>query len=225
MTGSKSAPHGFPVVGIGASAGGVSALKSFFEKAPVDGGLAYVVIMHLSKDHESVLAQILQTSTRMPVRQVNEPLTVEPDHVYVIPPDRNLAMIDGIISLTARAEAPGKRIPIDLFFRTLADAYGKDAYAVVLSGTGKDGTMGIERVKEVGGVTLVQSPEDAEFDGMPLSAIATHLIDIVLPAAELPAKIVSIHEFDRKTSHPGLPSSTDITEDEQEAASLREILG
>ena len=223
MTEPKIAPHGFPVVGIGASAGGVNALKSFFGGTAVDSGMAYVVIMHLSKDHESKLAEIIQKTTKMPVRQVTEMVRVEPDHVYVIPPEGNLEMVDGVIRITKREEVPGKRIPIDLFFRTLADAYGKDGYAVILSGTGSDGTMGIERIKEAGGITLVQDPADAEFDGMPLSAISTKLIDVILPAAQLPAKILSIYTLDRET-RSSRPSADPVSGNARDPASLREVI-
>lgn len=189
----KKAPHGFPVVGIGASSGGLSALKTFFAQVPADSGMAFVVIVHLARDHESILAEILQTSANIPVKQVNGTMKVEPNHVYVIPPAKNLAMNDGKILLTPRQEVPGKRVPIDHFFQTLADAYGKDAYAVILSGSGSDGTSGIDHIKEAGGVALVQDPDEAEFDSMPRSAIATGLIDVILPADQLAAKIVAIY--------------------------------
>lgn len=220
----KNSPHGFPVVGIGASAGGIPALQNFFSNAPVNGGMAYVVILHMPPEHDSKLAEVIQLTTTMPVRKVTETVLVEPNHVYVIPPERNLAMVDGVIELTPREASPLRQVPVDLFFRTLAEAYGKDAYAIVLSGSGDDGTLGMERVKEMGGVTLAQDPSDAEFDGMPSSAIATGLIDVILPAADLPAKITSIHTLDLKSRCKVLPKIDLSSEKDSDAASLREIL-
>jgi two-component system CheB/CheR fusion protein len=189
-------PCRFAVVGIGASAGGIKALKSFFEQVTPNSGMAYVVIMHLSEAHESKLAEILQTDCPIPVTQVNATAKVEPNHVYVIPPTSNLKMADGEIRLAERVKTTGVRLPIDLFFRTLADTYGRDAYAVVLSGTGRDGTLGIQRVKEEGGVALAQDPGDAEYDDMPAAAIATRLVDVILPADRLPAKIEAMRKLE-----------------------------
>jgi len=183
----EQAPHGFPVVGIGASAGGLPALEAFFEAVAPDSGMAYVVIVHLSKNHDSVLDEILQGCSKIPVRQVTEKIRVVPNHVYVIPPTHNLTMVDGEIALTDRHDESGKRMPIDLFFRTLGEFYGRDAFAV-LSGSGSDGTMGIECIKEVGGVTLAQDPAEAECGDMPASAIATQMIDVILPAGQLAQK-------------------------------------
>lgn len=183
-----------------------------------------MVIVHMPAEHDSKLAEILQRSTTMPVRKVTGTVTVEPDHVYVIPPDRNLEMVDGVVRLTPREASPYRQVPVDLFFRTLAEAYGKDAYAIVLSGSGDDGTLGMERVKEMGGVTMAQDPEDAEFDGMPASAIATGLIDVVLSAADLPAKITSIHTLDLKSRCKPLVGKDPTLEKDNDAVSLREIL-
>ncbi|MGI8469803.1 MAG: chemotaxis protein CheB [Pyrinomonadaceae bacterium] len=138
-----SADKDFLVVGIGASAGGIKALKEFFAAMPPDSGMAFVVILHLSQTHESILAHILQGQTEMKVEQVTKTVKVEPNKVYVIPPAKGLAMVDSHIKLTEPTSVKGKRVPIDLFFRTLADAYGKNGIAVVLSGTGSDGTLGL----------------------------------------------------------------------------------
>lgn len=184
--------HQFPVVGIGASAGGIGALKQFFTEMPADSGMAFVVILHLSDQHESILAEIIQTKTAMPVAQVTETIKVEPNHVYVIPPAKHLELMDGVIKLKEPEHLKGNRVPIDLFFRSLADAYGRDAVSIILSGTGSDGTMGLKRVKEFGGFVFAQSPEDAEYDGMPLSAINTGLVDMILPVAEIPGKLMRL---------------------------------
>lgn len=188
---SSAAEKDFLTVGIGASAGGIKPLKEFFSAMPADNGMAFVVILHLSPEHESQLPAVLQQNTLMPVIQVRETVKVEPNHVYVIPPTKHLAMVDGEIRLIEPETIRGKRVPIDLFFRTLADAHGKNGISIVLSGTGVDGTSGLKRVKEAGGLCIVQDPEEAEYDGMPRSAIATNLVDLILPAGEIPAKLLS----------------------------------
>ena len=192
----------FPVVGLGASAGGLGALKQFLELMPKKSGLAFVVILHLSPKHESVADKVLQTSTRMPVRQVTEPTPLEPNHVYVISPNQDLTMSDGYLSV-AEAERPrGHHVAIDLFFRTLADTHQDKAVGIVLSGTGADGAVGIARVKEQGGVTFVQSPDDAEYDDMPRNAIASGQVDFVLPVADIPNKLVEWWTNARKIKLP-----------------------
>jgi two-component system CheB/CheR fusion protein len=184
----------FLVVGIGASAGGISALNEFFSAMPPDSGMAFVVVLHLSPDYESTLDAILQTHTAMPVVQVKETTKVEPDHVYVIPPNRNLVMVDGTVRLTRRVQAEGSRVSIDLFFRTLSESYGRKAVCIILSGTGTDGTLGLKAVKGRTGFAMVQAPEDAEYDGMPKSAIATKLVDVVLPADKMPEKLLWVRD-------------------------------
>jgi two-component system CheB/CheR fusion protein len=192
------------LVGIGASAGGLPALQRFFQHTPPDSGLAFVVILHLSATHESSAAEVLQHTTAMPVHQVTEAVAVAPNHVYVIPPAQDLSMLDGEIQLQAR-ESPGeRRAPIDLFFRTLADSYGSAAAAVVLSGSGADGANGVARIKEAGGVTLAQDPDEAEFAEMPRNAIATGMVDYVLPAAALPQALL---DYGRNAASVQLPAS------------------
>jgi two-component system, chemotaxis family, CheB/CheR fusion protein len=180
------------VVGLGASAGGINALKEFFAALPAETGMAFIVILHLSQEHESYLAQILQSTTQMVVTQVQATLTLEPNHVYVIPPNRHLKLVDGVVTLVKPQRTRGRRVPIDLLFRTLGEAHGKNAVCIVLSGTGSDGTLGLKRVKEAGGITLVQDPLEAEYDGMPRHAIATNLVDLVLPVAQMPAKLLAL---------------------------------
>ena len=180
------------VVGIGASAGGLIALRHFFEKTAGDTGMAFVVVVHLSPEHASNLAAILQATTSLPVVEVTETLKIEPNHVYIIPPGKYLAMVDGEVRLTEPEERRGRRVPIDVFLRTLATVYGRNAICVILSGTGSDGTLGLKRIKEEGGIAIAQDPADAEYDSMPRSAIATNLVDLILPAAEIPAKLVAL---------------------------------
>src|SRR4030095_13564007 len=138
----------FLVVGIGASAGGIQALREFFSRVTKDSGMAYVVILHMSPEHESRLAEILQITSPIPVSQVRERVKVEPDHVYVIPPNRNLAMTDGHLDLTNMIGIEERRSPVDLFFRTLAETNEDRAVSVILSGTGANGSMGVKRIKE-----------------------------------------------------------------------------
>ena len=204
--------HGFFLVGVGASAGGVAACKSFFANVSPGSGMAYVVVMHLSEDHESHLAEILQNVTALPVVQVGGTVKVEPDHVYVIPPSNYLVMDDGHIRLTAPQRVRGQRLQIDLFFRTLAEAYGPEAVAVVLSGSGSDGTLGLSRVKENGGFTVVQDPAEAEYNAMPRSALKTGLIDLVLPVAEIPGKLERILKRSTEFEEMVVPESLDTLE-------------
>ncbi len=182
----------FPVVGIGASAGGLQALRRFFEHMPADNGMAFVVILHLSPRHESNADKILQRKTRMPVLQVTESVAIEQNHVYVISPTRNLTMYDGHLRVSDAAPLHGRHIAIDLFFRTLADVHKERAYCIVLTGTGTDGSVGLARIKEQGGLTLAQAPEDAEYEDMPRSAIATGQVDLVLPVVEMPQKLLEL---------------------------------
>jgi len=192
----------FPVVGLGASAGGLAAALRFFEHLPGNSGMAFVVVFHLSPEHESSAAAILQRATRMPVLQVTQTVRIECDHVYVIAPALQLAMDDGHLRVAALERTPGRPMAIDLFFRTLAQAHGERAIAVVLSGTGSDGSVGLADMKRECGVTIAQSPSDAEYDGMPSAAVATRLVDFVLPAAEIPGKLVDLWQNARRIELP-----------------------
>ena len=191
-----------PVVGLGGSAGGLAALQEFFAAMPPESGMAFVVILHLSPEHESILAELLQRSTTMPVTQVQSSVQVEPNHVYVIPPGKHLSLADGDLSLTDLSRRSGKHVAVDLFFRTLADTHGPHAAAVVLSGANGDGAIGIKRIKERGGLTIVQDPNEAEHDGMPRSSIATNLIDWVLPVAKIPSRLVEYWQTERRLHLP-----------------------
>lgn len=177
-----------PVCAIGASAGGVKALQRFFAAIEDNLGIAYVVIVHLAPDYPSQLAEILQGATRMSVNQVADSPELKPDCVYVIPPDRELVIDGNHIAARAFEEPRGQRAPIDMFFRSIASARG-DGFAVVLSGAGADGALGVRKVKEAGGIILVQDPQEAEFGMMPRSAIATGVVDFVEPIATLAVRI------------------------------------
>jgi two-component system CheB/CheR fusion protein len=184
--------------------------------------MAFVVILHLSPEHESQLPAILQPNTLMPVIQVKETVKVETNHVYVIPPTKYLAMVDGEIRLIEPDTVRGKRVPIDLFFRTLAEAHGKNSVCIVLSGTGADGAIGLKRIKETGGLCIVQDPAEAEYDGMPRNAIATNLVDLVLPVKEMPARILDFKQRAEKIKFP--ESEAEKPAPELGAEALQEVL-
>jgi two-component system CheB/CheR fusion protein len=177
------------VVGIGASAGGLHALKRFFSTVEPHDDIAYVVVVHLAAEQKSHLADVLQPHVPIPVLQVTETTPLEANHVYVIPPASNISAVDSHLRLSALEERGRDRAPVDHFFNTLADSHDGHAVAVILSGTGSDGAHGVRRVRQKGGIVLVQDPSQAEFDGMPRNAIATGVADLVLPAEEMPARI------------------------------------
>lgn len=218
-----------PVVGLGASAGGVGALQQFFSRIPTDTGMAFVVVLHLSPLYESSLPQILQAKTLMPVVQVREAVTVEANHIYVIPPSHHLIMRDGQLHLAEPQQARGTRVAVDLFFRSLVASQRSKGVAVVLSGTDGDGAVGIKRVKEQGGVTIAQDPDEAEHDGMPRSAIETGMVDWVLPVLEIADKLV---EWVRNEDRIHLPTPEAVEKqvagakpsEDEDAVALREVL-
>ncbi len=192
----------FPVVGIGASAGGLPALVRLFENMPAVHEMAFVVILHLSPKHPSSAAAILQRATRMPVLQVTSKVQIEPGNIYVIAPNQHMSMMDGLLLVDPLDRPRGKHVAIDMFFRTLAEVHRERAVAIVLSGTGADGAVGLARVKEQGGVTLAQAPGDAEHDGMPTAAIRTGAVDFVLPAIEIPQKLIELWNNARAIQMP-----------------------
>jgi two-component system CheB/CheR fusion protein len=181
----------FPVVGIGASAGGLKAIEAFLGSVPASSGMAYVIVQHLSPSDEGRLVEILRRATPMPVHEIVDRTAVEPDCVYVIPPDRELSLRDGVLHVDESAERRGLRLPIDIFFRSLAIERGRSAVAVVLSGMGSDGTLGLAAVREHGGAVFVQEPATADFDAMPRSAIDAGIADVVTAPSEMPMRIAS----------------------------------
>lgn len=202
-------PAQCPVVGVGASAGGLEAFQNFLSAAPVDAGLAYVLVQHLDPNHESMLAELLGRKTRMPVRQITDGMSIRANQVYLIPPNASLSIEKAQLKLTRFSEPRGFRRPIDDFFRSLAMDQGQNAACVVLSGTGGDGSEGLRAVKEAGGLTLAQDTETAKYDGMPKAAIATGLVDRVLPPADMPLEIRNY--FDRRDAGGiSLPEATDF---------------
>ena len=185
-----AAPASVPVVGIGASAGGLEALDQFLAHFPPQSGLAIVIVTHLDPTRKGIMPELLQRATAMEVLQVKDRTRVRADCVYVIPPDKDLSLLRGVLHLMEPAAPRGLRLPIDSFFRSLAQDQQARSIGVVLSGMGSDGTLGLRAIKEKAGVALVQAPESAKFDGMPRSAIDAGLADIVAPADELPGKIL-----------------------------------
>lgn len=180
-----------PIIGIGASAGGLHALELFFAQVPAHSGAAFVVVQHLDPDKTSLLAELLQRVCVLPVRQVQDQTAIEPDHVYVAPPGQELTLLHGTLHLLKPAAARGLSLPIDFFLRSLAQDQGPLAAGVILSGMGSDGTLGLRALKEKGGGVFVQSPDTANFTAMPRHAVDAELADVVAPAEELPARILA----------------------------------
>jgi two-component system, chemotaxis family, CheB/CheR fusion protein len=186
-----------PVVGIGASAGGLEAFRQLLSALPTDTGMAFVLVQHLEPKHDSVLTTLLARATRMPVNEVHEKMHIQPDHVYVIPANADMSVVEGLLHLAARKAPAGRHLPIDYFFHSLAAARGPRATGVILSGTASDGTDGIKAIKAAGGVTFAQEPESAKFDGMPRSAIATGCVDFVLQPERIAKELAHLvkHPF------------------------------
>ena len=198
-------PPFFPIVGIGASAGGLAAFEAFFSAMPVgaDSGMAFVLVQHLAPDHKSILTELLKRYTQMPVFEVEDGMKVLPNNVYIIPPNRDMAFLNGALQLLEPSAPRGQRLPIDFFFRSLAADQHEQAIGIILSGTGSDGTLGVRAIKAEGGIVM------AQYDGMPRSAISTGLVDYVLPAAEMPAELLAYvtHAFGKpaRLASPAFP--------------------
>jgi len=206
----------FPVVGIGASAGGLAAFEAFFSGMPADKDpdMAFVLVQHLAPDHKSILTDLIRRYTRMQVSEVEDGVVVQPNCAYIIPPNRDMAFLNGTLQLLEPVLPRGQRLPIDFFFRSLAQDQHERAICIVLSGTGSDGTLGLRAIKGEGGMAMAQNPESTEYDGMPRSAINTGLVDYVLPAAEMPAHLIAYasHAFGNlaKPLPTPLPKTEDI---------------
>ena len=191
----------FPVVGIGASAGGLDAFKKLLKAIPEDSGMAYVLVQHLDPSHESMLPEILQKVTKIPVLEITDDIKVLPDHIYVIPSNKMMVATDGVLLLAPRPAKSktslprqfGERnLPIDLFFKSLAEVHQEHAIGVVLSGTASDGTQGLKAIKEQGGITFAQDEASAEYEGMPHSAAVAGVVDFILPPGEIPKKLLEV---------------------------------
>ena len=194
----------FPIVGIGASAGGLEAFEAFFHACPIDSGMAFVLVPHLDPGHDSLLTEILQRSTAMPVVQALDQLAVAPNHVYVIPPNREMSILGGVLQLHLPEQPRGQRMPIDGFLRALAEDQAERAIGIILSGTATDGTLGLRAIFGAGGVCLVQDPANARYDGMPQSAIAAGYATHILPVEAMPAMLLQLGK--QSTHRQSLPA-------------------
>ena len=182
---------GFTIVGIGASAGALKACQGFFTNMPPDSGAAFVIVIHLDPSRPSVFVELLQKYTQMPVFEAINGMVVEPNCVYVIPPNADITIQAGSLQLLGESRLRGVHMAIDFFFRSLADDQEENAVGIILSGTGTDGTLGLRAVKAGLGMVMAQDPATAEFDGMPKSAADTGLADYVLPVDEMPAQLLA----------------------------------
>ncbi len=187
-------PNLFPVVGIGASAGGLDAFKKLLKAIPEDSGMAYVLVQHLDPTHESMLPELLQKVTSLPVLEITDDIEVQPNHIYVIPSNKMMVATDGVLLLTPRPSKSktDRNLPIDLFFTSLAEVHQSHAIGVVLSGTGTDGTKGLKSIKDHGGITFAQDEASASYDGMPHSAVQAQVVDFILPPEMIPQKLLEI---------------------------------
>src|SRR5246127_5620552 len=176
----------FPVVGLGASAGGLDAARRLLAALPPGTGMAFILIQHLDPTHASMMVDLLAGHTPMKVQQAADGMPLEREHVYLIPPGAYLSIRGGALRLSDPRERHGARLPFDFFLRSLAEELGARAICVILSGTGGDGSLGLKTVKEEGGLVIAQDPGEAEYDGMPRSAIMTGAVDLVLPVAKIP---------------------------------------
>jgi two-component system CheB/CheR fusion protein len=216
----------FPIVGIGASAGGLEAFRQLLGALPADTGMAYVLVQHLDPRHESILAELLSQTTKMPVSEVKGDVRVEPNRVYVIPPSQDIGIVDGILKLVPRSEGGRPHMPIDYFLRTLAEVQGSQGIGVVLSGTATDGTLGLKAIKAEGGIAFAQDPSSAQFDGMPRSAIAAGCVDFILPSEGIAQELTRLgrHPYmaagEPRALSRGAPAAAT---EEEEKASLSKI--
>ena len=188
-------------VALGASAGGLEAIESYFTHMPPDSGMSFIVVQHLSPDYKSLMVELLSKKTAMPVHRAEDGMLVEPNHIYLIPPKKNLTIFHGKLLLSEQEHHKGINLPIDVFLKSLAEDQGEKAVAVILSGTGSDGTRGVRVIKEYGGMVMVQDEESAKFDGMPRAAVSTGLADFVLSPEKMPRQLLAFaqHPYVTKT--------------------------
>jgi two-component system, chemotaxis family, CheB/CheR fusion protein len=197
---------------VGASAGGLEAFRQLLKALPSDTGLALVLVQHLDPGHESMLAKLLSNATEMPVAEVKEGMVVEPNHVYVIPPNAIMGIVNGTLHLTGRGEPTAKYLPVDYFLHSLADDRGNRAIGVILSGTASDGTLGVKAIKSEGGITFAQDSNSAKYDGMPRSATASGCVDFVLPPEAIARELVRIGRHPYLRRQPPAPAGEPAVE-------------
>ena len=215
----EQSARGFPVVGIGASAGGLKAFTLLLSHLPEKTGMAFVLVQHLDPVHESQLADLLSKATLLPVTEVMDGMAVEPDHVYVIPPNVNLAIAQGVLRLTPRGQAHVPHLPVDVFFRSLAKDRQSQAIGIVLSGTGSDGSLGLAEIKAAGGITFAQDEDSPEYPAMPQSAAAGGCVDFVLPPDQIARELAQIGQ------HPYLRPTPAIQGEAEAEAEFEKVLG
>ncbi len=184
----------FPVIGVGASAGGLDAFRRLLKAIPEDSGMAYILVQHLDPRHDSILSDLLQKVTKIPVQEISDNVHVEPDHIYIIPANKLLTATDGVLQLSARPPKNYKNMPIDLFFSSLAAVHQDHAIGVVLSGTGSDGTQGLTDIKNCGGITFAQKQQSAAYDAMPQNAINAGIVDFILAPEDIPAQLAILRD-------------------------------
>ena len=177
-------------MGLGGSAGGLMAFEQFFSNMPADTGMAFVLLQHLDPTHKCILPELIQRKTKMKVFQIEDGMKVQPNCIYVIPPNKYLSIQQGILKLSEQSMSRSPRMPIDFFFRHLAEDQEEKSICIIFSGMGTDGTLGLKEVKDKLGMVMVQDPDTTEYNGMPLSALSTNLVDFIAPAEELPAKLI-----------------------------------
>ena len=195
----------FPIIGIGASAGGLEAFELFFKTMPPTSGMAFVLVPHLDPGHASLLSEILQRNTTMPVHEAQDQIVIQANHVYIIPPGKDMAIFHGALNLSVPEQARGLRLPIDSFFRSLAEDQGERAICVILSGSGSDGTLGLRAIHGAGGVSFVQEPSTAKYDGMPSSAVQSGLATYVMPVEKITQQLVTYVKTIAETGVPPAP--------------------
>ncbi len=200
--GVTASTESFPVVGIGASAGGLEAFTKLLKHLPADTGMAFVLIQHLDPKHESILATLLSRATRMTVGEATNQMHVEPNHVYVMPPNTNMTITNGMLNLTRRLHTQTQHMPVDHFFHSLAVSHKDKAIGVILSGTASDGTAGLRAIKSEGGITFAQDQSSAKYDGMPRNAISAHVVDFILTPEDIAKELVNVsrHPYVRQRS-------------------------
>jgi two-component system CheB/CheR fusion protein len=204
-TDAKASPGLFPIVGIGASAGGLEAFSELLRHLPEKTGMAFVLVQHLDPKHGSVLQEILSRTTKIPVTEVIQGVVVQPDHAYVIPANTNLTLKDGMLQLGSRVLTRGQHMPINSFFRSLADSAGQQAIGVILSGTASDGTEGCRAIKAAGGITFAQDEASAKYDSMPRNAVNAGCIDFILSPKDIARELggISLHPYVARVVAPG----------------------
>lgn len=216
----KEEKNPFSIVGMGGSAGSLEAFEEFFRNMPADSGLAYVLVSHLDPTHKGIMPELLQRVTTMKVQQAKDGMKVQPNHVYIIPPNKDMSILHGTLQLLEPSMPRGLRMPIDFFFRHLALDRKERSIGIIFSGMGSDGTLGLKAIKENLGMVMVQDANSAKYDGMPQSAINTGLVDFVAPANELPAKLLGYVNHFYKMTKEQPPAETKTASSMQKISAL-----